>query len=210
MNKYFKTNEVLVPNGQKMYGHLKQSKEAESILKIGFIGRIDIHTKGLDVFLKGIKVFAEKTPIIVEVIGAGGEEKLFKKMVADYGLQDAIIFKGALFGDEKLKQIATWDALCLLSRNEGMPGVVLEAGSVGVPVIVTEQTNMGDYLRKYDAGWILDAPNVTDFVAALNELKSKKQSGEIKRLENNIEEMVATEFDWNNIANTLLASYVKR
>ncbi|MEO1337322.1 MAG: protein kinase, partial [Myxococcota bacterium] len=48
----------------------------------------------------------------------------------------------AMFGEERDARIAAADAFVHPSRHEGMPTAVLEAGSLGRPVIVTPGTNL--------------------------------------------------------------------
>jgi len=204
--KYFNSKNTIIPNGQNLNEKANLEK-TKSLICIGFIGRIDIKTKGLDILLKGMKTAISNMNIRLEIIGSGGEIETLKKMVTKLGIQDHVEFKGAHFGDDKLKLISKWDALCLTSRNEGLPGVVLEAGSVGVPSIVSKETNMSNYIKNYKSGWVLHKNTPDDIFKALIKLKKTKQDNTYPIYSESAYTMIREEFDWNYITKQLSTLY---
>jgi glycosyltransferase involved in cell wall biosynthesis len=208
--KYFKNAFCLIPNGQELNETRTGNNNAKELIKVGFIGRMDIKTKGLDILLKGIRKAAQHMNIQLEIVGSGGDIATLKKRVTKLGLTQHVCFKGAIFGAEKLKFINTWDALCLTSRNEGIPGVVLEAASVGVPSIVSKETNMGKYIKNYAAGWVLKKNNSYNLVRAFQQLEYAKNTGTYLKYKAAAQTMFREEFDWNIIAKRPVTAYEKR
>lgn len=204
--KYFKNKTFLIPNGQEPMD-VQPLEEKEAQLIIGFIGRIDIHTKGLDYLLEGLRKAKQYLNIQLEIVGAGGETDALKTMVEAYELEDWVTFKGALFGNDKFEALRQWDALCLVSRNEGLPGVVLEAASVGVPAIVSEATNMGDYIRQYKSGWVLKEHSGKGILERINDLNESKIQNRLSNYQYAAQAMVAEAFDWNRIVKQLVKAY---
>lgn len=111
---------------------------------VGFLGRIDIKTKGLDLILDAFKSFTTIQPESeLWFIGDGSDRAELEKMVAATGLSNVIIY-GEKQGEEKNQLVSQMNVFIHASRNEGIPGAVLEASSAGIPVIITEATNLGD------------------------------------------------------------------
>ena len=205
-SRYFSNKTHLIPNGQPLLHLLPENTEKEKVT-IGFLGRIDIHTKGLDILLDGFQKVAEKFSLHLEIVGDNGEIDQLKKMVTGLQLNDFVTFKGALFGEKKFETIRRWDALCLVSRNEGLPGVVLEAASVGVPSIVSPETNLGDYIDQFQSGWILEQYNGYGVANCLVDLAQAKASRQLPEFQKNAKQMVAKAFDWNRIVQQLNHAY---
>ncbi len=204
---HFKNTMNLIPNGQEIYNDNIQYPPTTNTLKIGFLGRIDIQTKGLDILLEGIRSASQFLNIQLEIVGAGGEMSELERMVKSYNLGKHVTFKGALFGTEKLATVKSWDALCLVSRNEGLPGVVLEAASIGVPSIVSNETNMGNYISDYNAGWVLKENNSLNLSIALKQLHESKIKCTLLNYRLAAQQMVKSEFDWNLIVQRLVKAY---
>lgn len=206
-SKYFNTTLFLIPNGQDVSSQKPIDTDASACLKLGFVGRIDIHTKGLDLLLDGVELALKDINLSVEIIGDGRDVAAFKRIVNDKGLNHKVKFIGSLFGPEKMAKIAAWDALCLVSRNEGLPGVVLEAASVGVPAIVSQETNMGRYIKKYSSGWVLDHNNADQLAETIVSVRQLKEKNGLKPFKENAQFMICEAFDWMVIGNQCLAMY---
>jgi glycosyltransferase involved in cell wall biosynthesis len=120
---------------------------------IGFVGRLDIYTKGLDLLLKGFLDFQKEVPnCVLWIIGVGAQKIKLESLVIKLGLVDKVIFFGSKFGSEKDMLIKQMHVFAHPSRNEGLPSSVLEAANFGIPCIVSEATNVGEYIQNYKAG----------------------------------------------------------
>jgi teichuronic acid biosynthesis glycosyltransferase TuaC len=71
------------------------------------------------------------------VIGAGPEDARLKQQALRLGLGESVVFTGVLPQPEVSKWVAGADLLCLPSRTEGMPNVIVEALASGVPVVAS-------------------------------------------------------------------------
>ena len=65
-------------------------------------------------------------------------------MARDSGISDSVCFVGSRPHDEMALWMNAADCLCLPSRSEGMPNVVLESRACGRPVVAA---NVGDVPR---------------------------------------------------------------
>ena len=184
------------------------SKTVNNNLQVGFVGRIDIKTKGLDILLEGLRKFIYAYGPIIElnIVGDGKDMKLLKKLIQEKKLENCVNLKGALYGDDKFNEIKRWDYLCLTSRNEGMPGAVLEALGTGVPCIVSNATNMGRYIDQAQAGFRLKHNNPKSIERTLFEAFENKHSGHYSRLSKNAIKLIQSEFNWNTISDRLISN----
>lgn len=209
--KYFKAKKVvIIPNGQEKNNtlNLEPKKNNPKILKFGFLGRIDIKTKGLDLLINALSLEKNKEAYQLHIIGDGGEIETLKKMVSQKKLNDTVIFAGALFGSEKLTYINNLDFLCLTSRNEGLPGVVLEAASVGTPSLISTETNLGAYVNQYNSGWVMPQNTVENIKNTIQQISIIKEKNLLNYYSQNAIEMIDKSFSWSNISSQLKELYI--
>lgn len=72
------------------------------------------------------------------IAGSGKEEKKLKERVSELNLEDCVTFTGWIAGENKKKLLLKSQMMILPSYNEGLPISILEAISVGMPVIATK------------------------------------------------------------------------
>jgi len=101
--------------------------------KIVTVGRL-IPLKQIDHLILAI---AECDEAGLVIIGDGPERERLKRLVCDKGMTDRVHFAGQISNKETLSLMAACDLFVLNSTHEGFPHVVLEAMSVGLPVIAT-------------------------------------------------------------------------
>ncbi len=71
-----------------------------------------------------------------------GHQTELKKLVGELDIASTVHFIGPQFKEEKAACLARADAFILPSFSEGLPMVVLEAWSYGLPVLMTPQCNI--------------------------------------------------------------------
>lgn len=94
--------------------------------------------KGTDKVIK-IASLIDK-PHITFVICGNGNIDLYKRLAKEYNIQDKLIFKGWIQGEEKEEIIKGSSIYFLPSLHEGLPMSIIEAMAYGLPVI---STNVG-------------------------------------------------------------------
>ncbi len=207
-----KKNKILIPNGQAPNTQQLQSINSKNEkIVFGFCGRIDIETKGLDLLLNGFNQFLQQHPnkATLRIIGGDGEIETLKKHIKKLNITKSVELTGKKFDTEKMNLISNMDVFFHPSRNEGLPGAVLEAASVAVPCVVSQQSNMKEYIIKHNAGIGLPKNNAQNVGNAMLNLYLKWQKNNINKIGNNAKNMVETEFSWHKIANTFIKEYHK-
>lgn len=200
---------VVIPNGQVFLKNQPHIEDTGAPFIFGFLGRLDIYTKGLDMVLSALAMFApdQRKNFEFWIVGSGKEEKELKKMVKLKGLEDTVIFKGPKYGEDKIETIAHFDAFVHPSRNEGMPGAVLEAAMQGVPCVVSYETNLGSFIEKHQAGIALNKNTAKHIYEAIKLLL--EQPTQAKAMGENAKAMVKTTFSWENISRQHIDVYRK-
>lgn len=112
------------------------------------------------------------------------------------GLGERTYFPGPRRNAPEL--IAGADVLLLFSHVEGMPGVVLEAGARGVPVVVSDVGGVREAVRDGENGRIVPAADVVACADALESLLGNEE--ERHRLGATLRATVRERFDLDRIA----------
>ncbi|MEM9023733.1 MAG: glycosyltransferase family 4 protein [Bacteroidota bacterium] len=201
----------LIPNGQSTEAAVRpaNSLESGSGPVFGFCGRIDIHTKGLDKLVRGFRHYTRQLGGTGELwfIGDHGDMPALQEMVRDLDIAEHVRFFGKRFGQEKLEILQQMDAFCHPSRNEGLPGAVLEAAAMELPCIVSQESNMREYINEHSAGIGLKETTSQTIAHAMQLIRHYRDTGEIEAFRKNALDMIRNVFDWRIISRQLIHLY---
>jgi len=92
-------------------------------------------------FLEYLKKYNRSATLIFAGPDAGSVDEI-KKTLKGSDYRNKVIFTGEVMGDYKSNLIYGSDTICLLSKSESMPTVLLEAASYVKPIICTKECNM--------------------------------------------------------------------
>lgn len=142
--------------------------------QIAYIGRISIWGKGLDYMVE----IAERLPENWRIHFAGGgnnkQENKFKKLIKEHGVIDNIILLGRK-KDDGIKELFEKSSIYIMtSRWEGMPLVLAEAMSFGLPIIAFDQIGSREVLDNGKFGILIEQGNVKEMTIQLNNLIADK------------------------------------
>ena len=76
----------------------------------------------------------------------GGHERELQRLVDELKMGGSVHFSGPVFGDDKSALFRSASAFILPSVSEGLPMVVLEAWSHGLPVLMTPECNFPEQI----------------------------------------------------------------
>ncbi len=202
LNELIKSKKaVLIPYGFENNSEITIEKSTNKHIVFGFIGRLDIYTKGLDTLVRAFEKFIFKHEgAELWIIGDSNERVSLQKIINEKSLQDKIILFGGKFGNEKDDLFKKIDVFVHPSRNEGLPTSVIEAASFGKPCIVTKATNIGELVYDYNAGIMIYNQSATQLETALENILFdwEHQDSFLKMRENAIR-MVKENFNWKTI-----------
>jgi len=101
------------------------------------VGRFSHRHKGFDLLIEAFNIFAkDNKEWALDIVGEGVEEPLYRKMIADYKLEKRITIHP--FTTNIQQYYTNAKVYVLSSRWEGMPLVLMEAMSHGLPIISSD------------------------------------------------------------------------
>ncbi len=111
--------------------------------------------KGFDLLLEAVALLRARPgfgDVRAAIVGEGPERRRLEARVEALSLGGCAILPGARPHAEIPAWLAACDALCLPTRGEGCPNVVLEAIACGRPVVATAADGVTEVLRGEDCG----------------------------------------------------------
>jgi glycosyltransferase involved in cell wall biosynthesis len=170
----------------------------------GFCGRLDEHVKGLDTLIKAFANFRMQSGRgTLWLIGDGPDRQKIKSRLSELGVSEYSQMFGALFGEKKVQYISNMDVFVQVSRHEAMPLGLIEAAALSRPLIISTATNLGEQVRAYGAGNVIDSNDPDELAETMNIFLSLWDKGELERIGKRSSEMVAKEFVWERTVEDL-------
>lgn len=202
LSRFFKSEKtVLIPYGFENNETVTIQKSQNQEIVFGFIGRLDVYTKGLDILVSAFEKLLVKVPNAkLWIIGDSNEKATLQETINAKNLQNSILLLGSKFGSEKQELLTKMDVFVHPSRNEGLPLSVIEAASFAKPSIVTDATNIGDLITKYNAGISILEPEqelLSDAMFSMYEIW--KNDEKFMQIQHNATEMIAETYDWTKV-----------
>jgi len=102
-----------------------------------FVSRLLAENR-VDLLIEGLPRLRERVPgAMVGIVGAGPDEDRLRALVAEFGVEDAVVFAGAVYGEEELARWFCSAGVFCYPENIGLS--VLHAFGYGVPVVTSDR-----------------------------------------------------------------------
>lgn len=137
---------------------------------INFTGRIDIQQKGIDLLLELAKDLSDNWMLSIAGGGKPDDMEKFKELIQKHDVADKIIYRGHLNNRELTENYQNSSIFVMTSRWEGLPLVIGEAMSYGLPVVSMYNTGAEEYLANGKYGVLLSNHCLPDFYQAIKPL----------------------------------------
>jgi glycosyltransferase involved in cell wall biosynthesis len=211
-NRFNVEKVVLIPNGQELGDQAFTSSfvERKSRPVFGFCGRLAANHKGLDLLIEGFSLYrnnGRKGHLCL--IGDGPDRDCLEKMCDELGVGNDVEFLGAKFGEDKLNLMAHMDIFVHTSRWDGLPMSVLEAGGMALPLLISKETNMASYIKRWGCGLVLEENTPVEIANSLELMQSFYKKGKLNDMGKNSRSMMDAEFQWPQIADALVERVYK-
>jgi glycosyltransferase involved in cell wall biosynthesis len=161
-----------------------------------FLGRIDIHQKGLDMLVRIWKIISYSVKIPLVIAGDGPGKKQLENDFTKAGISNLVTFTGRVAGAEKERLLATCRFMVMPSREETFGMTALEAMAAGKPAVIFNIDNLNEVVRP-EWGELADKFDTESFAELVvnlwNNLEYCKAKGS-----NAID--AAKNFLWDNLA----------
>ena len=142
----------------KTIKEIEYEKFDDSKINFIFLGRYHPN-KGVDILIESIAKLNkdERNKILFHIFGGGPLEKKIKTMVKKLGIESNTFVNNYLEGSNVYSYFSKADFVIIPSRIESIPIVLSDVLQSGKPVIVTNVGDMGDLVRKYNAGIVVES-----------------------------------------------------
>ena len=171
------TKVVLLPN---MITNIPEEKSKLTSKNFITVSRIDYGKRVNEIIINFSKIKDKKSKLYV--IGDGKEYDSLKKLVSDLNLNKRVHLLGYLNQSEIKNYMLNSSCFLMASISEGLPMVLIEAMSYGLPCIAYETASgTGDIINNKN-GYLIKNRNNKQYINAMNEIisdnKKRKEFGE--------------------------------
>ncbi len=190
------------PAGQFLAKH----PEADRKRLVLFLGRIH-YKKGVDLLLRAwAEVASRHTDALLILAGPDSEDTLAAALrtVDEMQLKDRVLFTGMLDAHTKWSALAAASFFVLPSYSEGLSVATLEALSMGVPVILSEQCNLPEAALA-GAGWQVQT-DIQSLAGALHDALSCDNST-YQQYSRRARELAENAFSWTSVTERMADVY---
>jgi glycosyltransferase involved in cell wall biosynthesis len=159
-------NVLAIPNRLRLRGGAPAvpAPAVDGRLRVGYVGRFDLHQKGLDWLAATLRAEADwATGFAWHFQGRGPGEPALHTLAAALGPQCVQVHPFAPLESA----LARVDVLLLPSRYEGLPLVALEATARGWPVVASRQAGLQGLLPQRSLFAFGDVPGLWSALASL-------------------------------------------
>jgi glycosyltransferase involved in cell wall biosynthesis len=160
---------------------------------LGSVGSFE-ERKGQTILLEAVKMLKESTApnIHALIVGEGPDEEMLKAKTKELGIEKNVSFFP--FTDEPNYIFERLDILTLPSLyKEGLPNVLLEAMSMGLPCISTNIAGIPEIIHNNKNGYLIRPNSVTELTEAIEKLWINKTN--CTKMGNNARKLMEDKFD---------------
>jgi glycosyltransferase involved in cell wall biosynthesis len=164
---------------------------------ITFVGRL-IYAKGVQDLISAFSKIKDTTPEAkLLIVGDGPYRATLENLAYQSTWGRDILFLGQKNQAELIDILSATDVFVNPSYSEGLPTSVMEAASIGLPIIATDVGGTGEIIADYKTGILTKAANTSQLEQKLRQLLTNTELR--KELGANARISVEQKFNWDKI-----------
>lgn len=210
-NFYNRKEILVISNGvdDRAFSNISIEEKKEknnNVVRLLFVSRL-IERKGLQFLLPQLSYIQQECQsvgktIYLSVVGDGPYRDELVRIAEDSNAIDIVEFCGQKSKSELPKYYSEADIFLFPSKREGMPNVVLEAMSYGLPIVMTPCEGSEELI--HDNGYVVPAEEFGKYIVRLicdditrNQMRQKSR------------EIIYKSFQWNQVADQYIRLFTK-
>ena len=160
---------------------------------VGMIGRIAPQKDPFGFLQAAIIIKKTVSKAFFVWIGDGELKDELERKIKEAGLQDSFLIMGQVSHDKVLAAPFYIDTILFTSWYEGLPIVLLEMLSVGIPVVAAQVGSIPDVIKNGSTGWLFQ-PGDYEIAAELVTNTSHLSSQDVLRMKSQQRTLVAEKY----------------
>ncbi len=124
--------------------------------RIVFVGRLVAHKRTALIVRAMPGLLTQFPQLELHLVGDGSERRALEELVDVLDLSDHVVVHGAIGDSERDQLLRTAWMSVNASEGEGWGLSVIEANSVGVPVLAYRRPGLRNSIRHGETGWLID------------------------------------------------------
>jgi glycosyltransferase involved in cell wall biosynthesis len=182
----------------------KRTSVGRSSTLLLFLGEIG-QRKGINDLIRALPEISRSIPDVRLVAGGSGDIEVVRRSARELGIEKHVSLPGYVSGPEKFRLLAEAAIYVLPSYNEGVPISILEAMSVGLPIVTTPVGGIPDVIRDGEEGFLVPPGSIDQLAHRIIELLSSKDLR--NRMGENARRRLRTEYSPEVSLGALMALY---
>jgi len=178
---------------QKNTDDIKKEASINPSTKIVLFVGLLVPRKGIDKIIKMADKL-RKEDVVFLLAGDGPKRKEYEQKVKQLKLENKVIFLGWRTDTPRLYQAS--DMLVLPAEGEGLPGVVMEAMSYGIPCVASNIPCIPDLIDNGKSGFLCSKDDYEEFAARIKELLHNKDKRE--KISKEVAKKIGA-FEWDKV-----------
>ena len=167
--------------------------ESDDHFLIGSVSRFSKQKNVINLIKVAIKVCQKNNKIKFVFIGDGEDFFICKRLVNKANMSQKIILEG--WSNNVLERLLDFDVFLLFSRWEGLPISILEAMSIGLPIIASDIKGNNELVSE-ENGILIDVEDVDKLESVLIDLPNRNK--DLKKWGENSRKIVSRRFNFEN------------
>jgi glycosyltransferase involved in cell wall biosynthesis len=165
-----------------------------------------IKLKNIDNVIRAVKELVKTYKIKYTIIGQGPERTYLEQLTKQQGLEEHVVFRGAVPYDQIHKEMYQHDIFIMPSYFETFGRVYFEVMAMGIPIICAKNSGIFGIFKEDYEGISVDHNSIEQITLALSSLISDEQ----KRAEIGLNgQNLVKKYTWGNVVKALENKYTE-
>jgi glycosyltransferase involved in cell wall biosynthesis len=171
--------------------------------RIVCVGRLVPHKRTALIVRSMVGLVDEFPGLELHLVGEGSERPALESLITELDLSSRVVVHGGLSDAARDQLLRTAWISVNASEGEGWGLSVVEANTLGVPVLAFRRPGLRDSIRDGETGWLIeDDENLTDAIARVLHVVSDEAVAEAM---GNGARQWASQFTWGQMADQFLS-----
>jgi glycosyltransferase involved in cell wall biosynthesis len=175
-NTYDPDRFAITPKPPRLLQKYGLQPQTPVILTVGRLEETEGY-KGYDQIIKVLPEIRRKAPDArYLLVGKGSDRPRIERLIAEVGVQEAVILAGFVPDDELAEYYNLCDVFAMPSQGEGFGIVYLEALACGKPVLAGNKDGSRDAVAEGELGLLVDPENTAEIASEIIRVLRREHS----------------------------------